>query len=122
MVATAKHFLGDGARPSGTSTQNIMDTQYLLDQGLTDLDDATSPSCSCAYQAAIDAGVRVVMVSYSSTRDGGKMSGTGTGSQTCSRAAWLHRHVLSDWGALDQIHPDDYQASVTAGINGAWTW
>jgi len=119
MVATAKHFLGDGGTAFGTSTQNIMDTQYLLDQGLTDLDDATITKLFLPpYQAAIDAGVRVVMVSYSSTRDGGKMSGSRHWiTDVLKGQLGFTGMVLSDWGALDQIHPDDYQASVTAGIN-----
>ena len=119
IVATAKHFLGDGGTAFGTSTQNIMGVQYLLDQGVTDLDDATITELFLPpYQAALDGGARVVMVSYSSTRDGGKITGdrewvTGVLKEQLGFTGM----VLSDWGAIDQIDPSDYDASVTAAID-----
>ncbi len=38
VLATPKHFIGDGATVFGSSTQNIMNTDYLLDQGDMQLD------------------------------------------------------------------------------------
>ena len=119
IVATAKHFLGDGGTAFGSSTQDIMDTPYLLDQGVTDLDDATiSKLFLPPYAAAVRHGVRVIMTSYSSTRDGGKVTGDRHWiTDVLKGKLGFTGMVLSDWGAVDQIQPDDYEASVVAAIN-----
>ena len=119
MLATAKHFLGDGGTAFGTSTQNIMDTPYLLDQGVTELDDATITRLFLPpYAAAVKQGVRVVMTSYSSTREGGKMTGDRHWiTDVLKGRLGFSGMVLSDWGAVDQIDPADYEASVAAAID-----
>ena len=92
---------------------------YLLDQGVTDLDDATHlravPAAVCGRGRR---GAQAVMISYSSTRDGGKIHGdrqwiTGVLKDDLGFTGL----VVSDWGAVDQIDPDDYRASVVAAID-----
>ena len=63
ILATAKHFVGDGGTVWGSATTN----NYKIDQGVTDVDEATLRSIHLPpYQAAIDAGVQCIMVSFSS--------------------------------------------------------
>ena len=55
IVACAKHFIGDGGTTGGQ------------DQGNMEVDEATLRSIHLpGYQAAIDAGVKTIMASYSS--------------------------------------------------------
>ncbi len=119
IVATAKHFLGDGGTAFGSSTQNILDTPYLLDQGVTDLDDAAINKLFLPpYADAVKHGVRVVMTSFSSTRDGGKVTGDRHWiTDVLKGKLGFTGMVVSDWGAVDQIDPSDYEASVTAAID-----
>ncbi|MCJ7826937.1 MAG: hypothetical protein MUP36_01660, partial [Demequinaceae bacterium] len=66
IIATAKHFVGDGSTTYGSSTQFI-EQQYLLDQGNTPNDPALLRDVLLPpYQAAIDAGAQSVMISFSS--------------------------------------------------------
>ena len=63
ILATAKHFVGDGGTVWGSATTN----NFKIDQGVTDVDEATLRSIHLPpYQAAIDAGVQCIMVSFSS--------------------------------------------------------
>jgi beta-glucosidase len=118
VVATPKHFLGDGGTAYGSSTQYI-GQQYLLDQGVDMLTDAQIEQLFLPpYENAVANGARIIMVSFSSTQSGGKMSGnkhwlTGVLKEGLGFTGFL----VSDWGAIDQIDPNDYSASVKAAIN-----
>ena len=119
IVATAKHFIGDGGTAFGSSTQNIMGTQYLLDQGVTDMDDAAINKLYLPpYADAVKHGVRVVMTSFSSIRDQGKVTGDRHWiTDVLKGKLGFTGMVVSDWGAVDQIDPSDYEASVTTAID-----
>jgi beta-glucosidase len=119
IAATAKHFLGDGGTAYGSSTASAMGRPYLLDQGVDVLDDATIASLFLPpYAAAVDAGVRVVMTSFSSTREGGKVTGDHHWiTDVLKDQLSFSGMVVSDWGAVDQIDPNDYEASVTAAMD-----
>ncbi len=113
VYVSAKHFVGDGGAVWGTSTTG----DYMIDQGVTDVDEATLRAIHLApYQAALDAGARIVMVSFSSW-----------GGMKMHAQSYLINDVLkgemaftgftvSDWAGMDQITPNYYDAMVT-GIN-----
>jgi len=116
VLATPKHFLGDGGTDFGTSTQNITQP-YLLDQGDMTYDEAAVRQLFLPpYQAAVDSGAMSVMVSFSSW-NGVKMH---------AQSYWItdvlkgelgfKGFVVSDWGGIDQIDPD-YYTSVVMAIN-----
>lgn len=63
ILATAKHFVGDGGTIWGSATTN----NYKIDQGVTDVDETTLRLIHLPpYQAAIAAGAQSIMVSFSS--------------------------------------------------------
>lgn len=116
LLATPKHFLGDGGTVFGTSTQVII-KPYLLDQGDMRLDEAAIRDLFLPpYQAALEAGARSVMVSFSSWN----------GIKLHAQKYWITDvlkdelgfpgFVVSDWGGMDQIS-DDYYTAIVTGIN-----
>lgn len=109
VVATAKHYIGDG----GTTNGN--------DQGNTQLDEATLLRVHGAgYRAAIAAGVQSVMVSYSSV-NGQKMSANRHLITDVLKHDWgFDGLVISDYNAIGQIPGctnSDCPAAVNAGID-----
>jgi beta-glucosidase-like glycosyl hydrolase len=117
VLATAKHYVGDGGTGYGTSTTE----DYLLDQGVTTLSEEELRQIHLApFEAAVDAGVGSVMVSFSSTD-------LGDGPVKAHADAYLVNEVLkgelgfdgfvvSDWQGVDQIS-DDYAEAVRTAIN-----
>ncbi len=117
VLATAKHYVGDGGTAYGSSTTD----DYLLDQGVTALTEDELRAIHLApFQAAVNAGVGSVMASFSSTD-------LGDGPLKVHADAYLITDVLkgelgfdgfvvSDWQAVDQIN-DDYADSVRTAIN-----
>lgn len=116
-LGTPKHFLGDGGTVFGTSTQYIIQP-YLLDQGDMQVDEATIRQLFLPpYQAAVEGGAQSIMISFSSW-NGVKMH---------AQKYWItdvlkgelgfQGFIVSDWGAIDQIYPENYYKSVVAAIN-----
>lgn len=110
-AASAKHFLGDG----GTIWKSSRTDDYILDQGNVQTNEAGMRSLYLPpYQAAVDSGVLTVMASFSSWR----------GTKMHAQKFWLtdilkdelgfQGFVISDWGGIDQVDPDEYTAVVTA--------
>jgi beta-glucosidase len=115
VLATPKHFIGDGGTAWGSSTT----PGYQIDQGVTEVDEATLRAIHLPpYPAAIEAGAKSIMISFSSWGDtkmhaqrylitdvlkGEEPDGLG-----------LDGFVVSDWGGIDQIADDYYEAVVTA--------
>jgi beta-glucosidase len=67
VLATPKAFIGDGGTTWGSSTTNVFGTPYILDQGDTQVDEATLRRLYLPpYKAAVEAGARSIMVSFSS--------------------------------------------------------
>lgn len=111
VLATPKHYIGDGGTAWGTSTTD----NYQLDQGDMQVDEATLRALYLPpYQAAIDAGAQSIMVSFSSWN----------GTKMHAQKYLLHDvlkgelgftgFLVSDWQAIDQISPNYYNAVVTS--------
>ncbi len=111
VLATAKHYLGDGGTAWGTSTTS----GYWIDQGVTDVDEETLRAIHLPpYVAAIDEGVLSVMASYSSW-GGEKMHAQRyLLTDVLKGELGFSGFVVSDWAAVDQITEDSYEAVVTA--------
>ncbi len=116
LLATPKHFLGDGGTIFGTSTQNIF-KPYILDQGDMRLDEASIRDLFLPpYQSAVESGAKSVMISFSSWN----------GTKMHAQEYWItdvlkgeldfKGFVVSDWGGMDQIN-SDYYTSIVTGIN-----
>ncbi len=112
VAATPKHFLGDGGTAFGSSTTG----DYLLDQGVTDVDEATLRAIHLPpYEAALEAGARIVMVSFSSTRDGKVHGDRALVTDLLKDELGFTGFVVSDWAGVDQVDPD-YDAAVAQAI------
>ncbi|WP_329270506.1 glycoside hydrolase family 3 protein [Streptomyces sp. NBC_01451] len=120
VLATAKHFVGDGGTTYGSSTTG----SYTIDQGVTEVTRQQLETVHLApYQDAVDRGVGSVMPSYSSL----DIAGDGQGPvKMHARADMINGvlkgrmgfdgFVISDWQAIDQI-PGDYASDVRTSVN-----
>ncbi|MBN2146316.1 MAG: glycoside hydrolase family 3 C-terminal domain-containing protein [Anaerolineales bacterium] len=113
-LATPKHFLGDGGTVYGSSTTINM-KPYILDQGDMQVDEAGMRSLFLPpYAAAVDAGALSVMASFSSW-NGVKMHANAyLLTDVLKGELGFQGFIVSDWGGIDQIDKDYYQAVVTA--------
>ncbi|HEX5147631.1 MAG TPA: glycoside hydrolase family 3 N-terminal domain-containing protein, partial [Candidatus Limnocylindrales bacterium] len=112
VVATAKHFVGDGGTAWGSSTTR----DFAIDQGVTSVDDATFEVIHLApYRAAIEAGVRVVMASFSSTPAGKLHGDRRLLTDVLKGELGFTGFVVSDWAGVDQV-ADHYSAAVAQSI------
>ncbi|MFJ7074560.1 glycoside hydrolase family 3 protein [Streptomyces sp. NPDC098781] len=120
VLATAKHFVGDGGTGYGTSTNGT----YTIDQGVTEVTRQQLEAVHLApYAGAVDRGVGTVMPSYSSL----DLVGDGRGPvKMHARADMINGvlkdrmgfdgFVISDWNGIDQI-PGDYVSDVRTSVN-----
>ena len=123
ILATAKHFIGDGHTAWGTGKPylNTGDDQISERQ----LDTIDLPP----YQSAVSNKVGSVMISYSSLNGlkdhanshliTDKLKGTGTDSNG-TPGLGFQGFVVSDWQAIDQISSDysyDVRTAINAGID-----
>lgn len=117
ILGTAKHFVADGGTAYGTATASAFGHPYQLDQGDARLTEAELRAVHLPpYAAAIQAGARSIMVSFSSW-NGDKVHGH----------RWLLTDLLkgelgftgfliSDWQAIDQL-PGNYHSDVVTALN-----
>lgn len=120
VLATAKHFVGDGGTAYGSSTTGT----YTIDQGVTTVTRQQLEAIHLApHKSAVDRGVGTVMPSYSSL----DVVGDGLGPvKMHARADMINGvlkkklgfdgFVISDWNGIDQI-PGDYASDVRTSVN-----
>ncbi|MEU9135529.1 glycoside hydrolase family 3 N-terminal domain-containing protein [Streptomyces sp. NPDC048404] len=120
VLATAKHFVGDGGTGYGSSTTG----SYTVDQGVTKVTRQELEAVHLApFKTAVDRGVGSVMPSYSSL----DIIGDGQGPvKMHARADMINGvlkgrmgfdgFVISDWNAIDQL-PGDYASHVRTSVN-----
>jgi beta-glucosidase len=120
VLATAKHFVGDGGTAYGSSTTG----SYTVDQGVTKVTRQQLEAVHLApFQEAVDRGIGSVMPSYSSL----DIAGDGQGPvKMHARADMINGvlkgrmgfdgFVISDWNAIDQL-PGDYASHVRTSVN-----
>lgn len=111
VLGTPKHFIGDGGTSWGSSTTE----NYQIDQGITEVDEATLRALYLPpYQKAIEAGAMSVMISFSSW-GGMKMHAQQyLITDVLKGELGFQGFVVSDWGGIDQIDSNYYTAVVTA--------
>jgi beta-glucosidase len=121
VLATAKHFVGDGGTTYGSSTTG----SYTIDQGVTTVTQAQLDALFLEpFKEAVQKhGVGSVMPSYSSLQIIGKDTApikmhargdmiTGVLKQQYGFSGF----VISDWQGINQIGPD-YETDVKVGVN-----
>ena len=109
VIATAKHFVGDGGTDSGRDQGDNIDSE----EDLRDIHGA-------AYPKALDAGVQSVMISFSSWH-GKKLTGhKGLITDVLKGQMGFDGFVVSDWNAQGQIAGctnTNCLAALNAGID-----
>lgn len=117
VIATAKHFLGDGGTTDGIDQGNTVATESVIEQLFLE-----------PYIKAVEAGVDTVMISYSSL-NGVKMHGNSHWiNDILKDQLGFDGFVISDYNAIHQLDGDYYQqvvTSVNAGIDmlmEPYTW
>jgi beta-glucosidase len=118
ILATAKHFIGDGGTVWGSPRINIMGVDYKLDQGNTQMTEADLRRLFLPpYQAAVDAGALSVMASFSSWNSVKLHAQRYLITGVLKGELNFQGFVVSDWGGIDQINPEDYYTSVVTAVN-----
>ncbi len=119
VLACAKHFAGDGGTAFGTGKPKGKNTQarYPLDQGDTEVDEATFRRLFLSpYAACVAAGVASIMPSYSSW-NGVKCSGNRKLlTDMLKTEMGFEGFLISDYAALDEM-PGDYKRQIAVSIN-----
>jgi beta-glucosidase len=113
VLATPKHFVGDGGTAWGSSTTG----SYLIDQGVTEVDEETLRAVHLPpYTRVLESGAESIMVSYSSFDDLKMHAHEYMITDVLKDELGFDGFVLSDWGAIDQIS-NDYDEAVATAIN-----
>ncbi len=117
VLATPKHYVGDGGAVWGTSTSN----GAPIDRGVTDVDEETLRKVHLApYVAAVENGAMSIMVSFSSW-GGLKMHAQKyLITDVLKGEMGFQGFVVSDWAGVDEISRDYYTAvvaSINAGVD-----
>jgi beta-glucosidase len=113
VLATAKHYVGDGGTTFGTGSSG-----YLIDQGDTRVSEAELRAVHLQpYRDAIAAGVGSVMVSYSSW-NGQKLHGDRyLITDVLKGELGFTGFVVSDWGGIKQLPDATYADQVARAVN-----
>jgi beta-glucosidase len=115
VLATPKHYLGDGGTTWGSSTQDIFDHPFMLDQGDTRVNEATLRALYLPpYKSAVEAGVLSVMVSFSSWNGTKMHSNKYLLTDVLKGELGFRGFVVSDWEGIGQLPGDSYAQVVTA--------
>lgn len=129
VLACPKHFVADGGTTWGTSQQyawlagesQAADPHYQIDQGDARMDEATLRQIHLSpYTAAIQAGARSIMVSFSSWNGVKLHAHHYLLTQVLKGEFGFSGFLVSDWHAIDQLSADPYQCvvrSINAGLD-----
>jgi beta-glucosidase len=117
VIGTPKHFVADGAAAWDTSSAG----DHRIDQGDAPISEEELRKVDLPpYVAAFEAGARTTMASYSSWQ-GRKVHGRGDLlTDLLKDELGFDGLLVSDWGAVDQVDENYYEAvvtSVNAGID-----
>ena len=114
VLATPKHFIGDGATIWGSSRTD----KYELDQGNMQVPEEMVRALYLPpYQSAVEAGALNVMVSFSSWKGTKMHAQQYLLTRVLKEELGFEGFVVSDWQGMDQIYPDDYYASIVTSVN-----
>jgi beta-glucosidase len=113
VLASVKHFVGDGGTAWGSNTTN----NWIIDQGVTELDEATLRTVHLPpYVAALEAGAKNIMVSHSSWGGLRMHAQKYLLTDVLKAELGFPGFLVSDWGSIDAIAAD-YHTAVVTSIN-----
>ncbi|WP_438862331.1 glycoside hydrolase family 3 N-terminal domain-containing protein [Neptunicella sp.] len=112
MIATAKHWVGDGGTTYGTG-----DHEYIIDRGDTRVSmDELRKIHIAPYLPAFKAGVASVMYSYSSV-NGLKMHENQLLNNMLKNELGFDGFVVSDWQAIEEVQGETNRERIVRSIN-----
>ena len=113
IIATAKHYAGDGGTVFGTG-----EGEYLIDRGDAQMTEESFRALHLVpYEALVEAGVPVVMASFSSF-NGVKMSESKYWLTDVLKGEMAFAgFVVSDWEAVSGLSGDSFSSNVVLAIN-----
>jgi beta-glucosidase len=118
ILATPKHYIGDGGTIWGSSEQVNQGVRYMLDQGNTQMNEETLRALFLPpYKAAVEAGAMSVMASFSSWNGTKMHANRYLLTSILKEELGFQGFIVSDWAGINQILPDDYYQSVVTAIN-----
>ncbi len=113
VVVCPKHFFGDGMTTYGTGENP--DTM-LIDRGNAELSEAQIQEQLSIYQALVDEGVQVIMLSHSSL-NGTKMHENEKYISILKNDMGFKGIVLSDWDSIMNCSGATYKDNIILGVN-----
>jgi beta-glucosidase len=114
VLATPKHFIGDGATIWGSSRTD----NYKLDQGNMQVpEELVRELFLPPYQSAVEAGALNIMASFSSWKGTKMHAQQYLLTEVLKDELGFEGFIVSDWQGMDQIYPDDYYASIVTSVN-----
>lgn len=113
IIACAKHYAADGAVRFGTG-----DNGYLMDQGNVNINQKDlNDTCLSVYKEAINAGVKSVMVSYSSINNEKNHSNKYLIQDRLKNDMGFTGIVISDYEGIHQLKGDRLYDKVVMSVN-----
>lgn len=113
ILVCPKHFFGDGMTAFGTGEDS---SSMLLDRGDARLTEEQIQEQLSIYQALIDEGVQVIMLSHSSL-NGTKMHENEKYISYLKNDMGFNGIVLSDWDSIMNCSGETYEENVVLGVN-----
>ena len=113
IVACPKHFFGDGMTAYGTGENP---STMLIDRGEATLTEEQIQEQLDIYQALIDEGVMVIMLSHSSL-NGTKMHENEKYISILKNDMGFNGIVLSDWDSIMNCSGATYEENIILGVN-----
>lgn len=115
VLPCAKHFFADGNVLYGTG-ETLDGEKRLIDRGDAKLTDGEIKELLKMYQAAIDAGVKTIMISHSSV-NGVKMHANETYISMLKNEMNFKGFIVSDWDSIHNIPGDNRKDQTITAIN-----
>ena len=113
ILVCPKHFFGDGMTAFGTGEDS---NSMLLDRGDAKLTEEQIQDQLSIYQALINEGVQVIMLSHSSL-NGTKMHENEKYISYLKNEMGFNGIVLSDWDSIMNCSGETYEENVILGVN-----
>ena len=113
ILVCPKHFFGDGMTAFGSGENSSV---MLLDRGDAKLSEEQIADQLSIYQALIDEGVQVIMLSHSSL-NGTKMHENGKYISILKNDMGFNGIVLSDWDSIMNCSGATYEENIILGVN-----
>ena len=113
VIVCPKHFFGDGMTTFGTGENR---ETMLIDRGNAELTEEQIREQLSIYQALVDEGVQVIMLSHSAL-NGTKMHENGKYISMLKNDMGFKGIVLSDWDSIMNCSGETYKDNIILGVN-----